>query len=122
MPARIPDHFMAMPGSYTVLGIIADKWTTPVIHALARGGKRFGELHRQLAGVSQKMLTQTLRNLEAHGLVTRTVHAVVPPRVDYALTPLGRSLNEPLTELCRWVLRHGPAVEEARKRLARKAG
>ncbi|MDX2194138.1 MAG: helix-turn-helix domain-containing protein [Gemmatimonadales bacterium] len=110
------DPFLARPGSALVLGLLADKWTIPVIHALARGTRRTGELRRGLAGVSQKVLTQTLRRLEAHGLVERTVHPEVPPRVEYALTALGRSLDEPLARICAWVERHGGALQRARGR------
>ena len=78
-----------------IVALLADKWTIPVIHALARGTKRTGELRTLLTGVSQKMLTQTLRALEAHGLVSREVFAVVPPRVEYRLTAFGESLSEP---------------------------
>lgn len=99
--------FAGIPGSQLLLGLLADKWTIPVIHALARGTRRFGELHRELGTVSQKMLTQCLRRLEQHGIVERTVYPVIPPHVDYALTPLGRSLNEPLAGLCSWVEKRG---------------
>src|SRR5690242_16257292 len=96
------DVFLQYPGSRVVIALLADKWTIPVIHALARGTMRTGELRRELTGVSQKMLTQTLRALEGHGLVQRTVHPVVPPRVEYSLTVLGESINEPLAQLCAW--------------------
>jgi DNA-binding HxlR family transcriptional regulator len=108
-----PDIFLAYPGSAVVVMLLANKWTIPAIHELARGSKRTGELKRALVGVSQKMLTQTLRTLEGHGLVERTVHAGVPPRVDYRLTDLGHSLNEPLGVLCRWTKRHGRALERS---------
>jgi len=107
----VPPPFLKFPGSALVITILADKWSIPVIHSLARGTKRMGVLRRDLAGVSQKMLTQTLRRLEKHGLVERTVFPVVPPRVDYGLTPLGEAINEPLAHLCGWRKRHGPALE-----------
>src|SRR5437867_13441470 len=88
--------FLRYPGSVLVVMLLADKWTIPVIHSLAQGTKRTGVLKQALAGVSQKMLTQTLRRLEEHGLVERTVYPVVPPRVEYRLSPLGESINEPL--------------------------
>jgi DNA-binding HxlR family transcriptional regulator len=74
-------------------------------------------------GVSQKMLTQTLRTLEAHGLVDRKVYAVVPPRVEYRLTEMGESINEPLAALCAWVERHGAALERglARRQAAKRS-
>lgn len=110
---RLPregDVFLSYPGSSIVIALLADKWTIPVIHALARGTQRTGELKKALPGVSQRMLTQTLRTLEAHGLIARKVFAVVPPRVEYSLTAMGASINEPLTELCAWVERHGAAL------------
>ncbi len=99
--------------------LLADKWTIPVIHALARGTKRTGELKKTLPGVSQKMLTQTLRALEVHGLVERRVFPVVPPRVEYSLTAMGASINEPLAGICEWVERHGGALAAARARRTR---
>lgn len=108
--------FLKFPGSAQVITILADKWSIPVIHSLARGMKRTGVLRRELAGVSQKMLTQTLRRLEKHGLIERTAFPVVPPRVEYRLTPLGESLNEPLVRLCEWMKRNGTALEQAKVR------
>lgn len=107
-----PDAFTRFRGSSQLLTLLADKWTIPVVHSLARGRKRFGELQRELEGVSQKMLTQCLRALERHGLVERTVFPVIPPRVEYALTSLGRSLNEPLAGLCRWIEENGKMLEK----------
>jgi DNA-binding HxlR family transcriptional regulator len=77
-----------------VLNVIVDKWAALIVGLLGRQTMRFTELHRQIGGISQKMLTQTLRHLERDGLVQRTVYAEAPPRVEYALTPLGRSLRE----------------------------
>jgi len=108
-----PDAFLRYPGSALVVSLLADKWTIPVIHALARGTKRTGELRRTVGRVSQKMLTQTLRALEQQGLIERTVYPVVPPRVEYRLTSLGASLNRPLRQLCEWTLENGPALERA---------
>src|SRR5688500_5038330 len=111
---RRPIHdgaFLRSRGSALVVQLLADKWTIPVIHALARSSKRTGELRRAVTGVSQKTLTQTLRALERHGLVSRKVCPVVPPRVEYRLTPLGESLNEPLARLCEWTERNGAALE-----------
>ena len=105
--------FMKFPGSALVVLILADKWTIPVIHSLARGMKRTGVLRRELAGVSQKMLTQTLRRLEKHGFIERTVFPVVPPRVEYRLTALGESINEPLAHLCEWTKQNGTALERS---------
>jgi DNA-binding HxlR family transcriptional regulator len=107
-------------GSREVLDRIADKWTALIIRVLADGTKRHNELRRAIEGVSQKMLTQTLRSLENDGLVTRKVYPVVPPMVEYSLTPLGRSLTEPLGAICRWAEKHLPELQAARAR-ARKA-
>lgn len=112
MSARKSAPFLTSPGSSIVVALLADKWTIPVIHSLARGARRTGELKRELVGVSQKMLTQTLRNLEEHGLVTRRVYPVVPPRVEYRLTKLGQSINEPLAEICKWTERHGESLKQ----------
>ena len=92
--------------SRQVLDRIADKWTALVIRVLAEGTHRFGQLQRRVGGISQKMLTQTLRDLERDGLVERTVHPVVPPHVEYRLTPLGRSLRQPLDAICAWAEAH----------------
>src|SRR2546425_11139221 len=82
--------------SRLVLDRIADKWTALVIQILARGTMRYAQLQRAIGGISQKMLTQTLRSLERDGLVRSTVHPVIPPKVEYSLTRLGRTLFEPL--------------------------
>ena len=103
--------------SRKVLDRIADKWTALIIHVLSTGTKRHGELRRQISEVSQKMLTQTLRSLEDDGLVNRKVYPVVPPHVEYALTPLGRTLLGPLKALCEWAERHMDEVHAARGRL-----
>lgn len=112
--------FNAQCPSQRLLSRIADRWTTLVIYALSDADRmRYSELHRQIGGISQKMLTQTLRRLEADGLVDRQVFPVVPPRVEYQLTPLGRSLIDPLKALCRWAEQHMPTMEANR---ARRAG
>ena len=92
--------------SRKVLERIADKWTSLVIYALAEKTLRYGELQRRIGGVSQKMLTQTLRSLEQDGLVARKIYPVVPPMVEYSLTPLGKTLIEPLTAIRQWAERH----------------
>jgi DNA-binding HxlR family transcriptional regulator len=97
-----------------ILDLIADKWTALVILALSRGTKRYSELHRTIGGVSQKMLTQTLRNLEHSGLIDRKVYPAVPPMVEYSLTPLGETLVKPLKTLCDWASSHMDEVETAR--------
>jgi DNA-binding HxlR family transcriptional regulator len=98
-----------------MLGRIADKWTLLVIDVLAEGEMRFSRLREQVGGVSQKMLTKTLRQLERDGLVTRHVYAVVPPRVDYKLTPLGDSLGQAVCGIWIWAEAHLRDVEKARQ-------
>jgi DNA-binding HxlR family transcriptional regulator len=110
-----PDVFNANCDSRQVLDLIADRWTMLVIYALSRRSRRHGELKRMIGGISQKMLTQTLRALERDGVVQRTIHDVVPRRVDYALTPLGRTLLQPLSAICRWSQNHLPRVRAARE-------
>jgi len=98
------------------LDLIADRWTMIVVKALADGLHRYGELHREIGGISQKMLTQTLRSLERDGLVLRTVYPVVPPKVEYALTPLGETLTEPLAAISTWAEGHMDEIARARRR------
>jgi DNA-binding HxlR family transcriptional regulator len=102
--------------SRLVLDRIADKWTALTIQILAGGTMRYAALQREIGGISQKMLTQTLRSLERDGLVQRTVHPVVPPKVEYSLTRLGRTLIEPLQGLCRWSEKHLGELQENRSR------
>ncbi len=97
-----------------VLDRIADKWTVLIVGALDERKKRFGELRREVGGVSQKMLTQTLRGLERDGIVTRTVYASVPPRVEYSLTDLGRTLVGILEGIRAWSERNIEQVLKAR--------
>jgi len=98
-----------------VLNRIGDKWSVMVVGMLSRGTLRFNELKRQINGISQRMLTLTLRNLERDGLVTRTVFPEIPPRVEYQLTELGRTLTDPLDTLWNWAARHGGDVRVARE-------
>ena len=97
-----------------ILDRIADKWSLLVISVLADGVRRFGELRREIDGISQRMLTLTLRQLEREGLVTRTVFPVVPPRVDYELTSLGSTLLCTIQTLVAWAREHGNEIVEAR--------
>ncbi|TML05347.1 MAG: helix-turn-helix transcriptional regulator [Actinobacteria bacterium] len=99
-----------------VLDRIADRWTALVVGRLEEGTQRFSELQREIGGVSSKMLSQTLRSLERDGLVERTVHPVVPPHVEYRLTPLGETLTEPLAAVREWAEAHIEAVEAAQER------
>ena len=100
----------------TLLSRIGDKWTVLVVSTLASGSKRFNELRREIPSVSQRMLTLTLRNLERDGLVSRTVTPSIPPRVDYELTDLGRSLVAPLHALELWALEHVEDIHTAHTR------
>jgi DNA-binding HxlR family transcriptional regulator len=97
-----------------VLGRIGDKWAIFVVDRLGEGPRRFSELHRGIEGITGRMLTVTLRGLERDGIVTRTVHASVPPRVDYELTTLGRTLLETIGQLVSWADEHLGEIEEAR--------
>jgi len=99
-----------------VLARVGDKWSVLVVTQLGGGPKRFNELRRTIGGISQRMLTLTLRGLERDGLVTRTVFPTVPPRVDYALTSLGRDLLQPVSELGAWAIRNQSKIEKARSR------
>jgi DNA-binding HxlR family transcriptional regulator len=99
-----------------LLNRVGDKWCALVIALLGERSHRFSELKRAIEGISQRMLTLQLRQLERDGLVSRTVHATVPPRVDYALTPLGESVLEPVTAFVTWANDHGADVAEARHR------
>lgn len=100
----------------SVLSRIGDKWTVLIIMTLRGGPRRFNELKKLVGGVSQRMLTITLRGLERDGLVTRTVFPTIPPRVDYELTDLGRSLQEPVIALGNWAFAHQAEIEGARRR------
>jgi DNA-binding HxlR family transcriptional regulator len=102
-----------------VLSRVGDKWTVLVVSTLGDGPMRFNEIRRALGSISQRMLTLTLRGLERDGLVTRTVFPTIPPRVDYALTKLGRSLLAPVSELGSWARRNRPAILTARARFDR---
>src|SRR6476469_298846 len=104
-----------------VLARVGDKWTILVVGELGHGPKRFNEIRRALGSISQRMLTLTLRGLERDGLVTRTVFPTIPPRVDYELTKLGRSLLDPVSELGSWARKNRPAIENARHRFDAKA-
>lgn len=107
--------------SRLVLERIADKWTALIIQILSKGTMRYSALQQSIGGISQKMLTQTLRSLERDGLVQRKVYPVVPPRVEYSLTRLGRTLIEPLRALCRWSEKHLPELQANRARAKAKA-
>ncbi|MFF8955407.1 winged helix-turn-helix transcriptional regulator [Streptomyces sp. NPDC014894] len=101
---------------HEILGVIGDKWTLIVLGQLRDGSLRFGELRRAAEGISQRMLTLTLRRLERDGLLVRTVHASVPPRVEYALTEAGTALLAPAAALGRWASAHRTRIHDSRSR------
>ena len=104
-----------------IIGKVADKWTMLILEVLEeRGTLRFTELGRLVGGISQKMLTKTVRQMECDGLVSRTVHPVIPPRVDYALTDLGRSLGAAFCGVWIWADTHRGAIERSRAAFARR--
>src|ERR1700752_528686 len=101
---------------------IGDKWTVLVVGELGDGPRRFNEIRRALGSISQRMLTLTLRSLERDGLVTRTVFPTIPPKVEYELTALGRSLLVPVSGIGLWARQHQGAIEDARRRFDAAAG
>jgi DNA-binding HxlR family transcriptional regulator len=109
------DPFVRECPSRAVLDLLANKWTTLVLCALSDGELRFGQLRRRVAGVTQKMLTQTLRALERDGLVTRTVYPTTPPSVGYALTDLGRSAADLHDAIIAWAQEHAAEILAARE-------
>jgi DNA-binding HxlR family transcriptional regulator len=113
----------AQPGNHEgciavreVLKLVGDKWSVLVVAILGKGPLRFSELRRTIEGISQRMLTLTLRGLERDGLVTRTVTPTIPPRVDYELTKLGLTLLEPVSALAKWAERNRATIQGARDR------
>jgi DNA-binding HxlR family transcriptional regulator len=116
---NVPEDTCAAATCQTVTEVLArvgDKWTMQVVMTLGDGPVRFNALRRAVDGISQRMLTRTLRGLERDGLISRTVTPSVPPRVDYALTPLGRSLVEPVTALGEWAVTNRERIASARER------
>lgn len=123
--ARVPDPFEAhLPGNCqavsAVLSRVGDKWSVLIVVLLGSRPRRFNELKRVIGGISQRMLTRTLRGLERDGLVTRTMFATIPPRVDYALTPLGRSLWTPVRALGVWAQANQAEIAKARESYDRR--
>ena len=104
----------------SVLARVGDKWSVFVIMMLGSGPLRFNELKRMIGGISQRMLTLTLRGLERDGLITRTVFPTIPPRVDYELTDLGRGLQQPVKALGQWAMDHLAKIEAARTRFDKR--
>lgn len=113
-PAPVYDAFVAECPTRALLDRLSDKWVSLVLVALAPGPMRYRQLHRRIDGVSQKMLTQTLRSMARDGLLTRTVTPTVPLRTDYELTPLGRSLLPVMAAIKAWAETNIEAVERAR--------
>ena len=107
-------------GVASILARVGDKWSVFVIMLLGDGPRRFNEIKRMVGGISQRMLTLTLRGLERDGLVTRTVFPTIPPRVDYELTDLGRGLWRPVEALGKWAHDHQTEIEDARARFDRR--
>jgi DNA-binding HxlR family transcriptional regulator len=99
-----------------VLDLVADKWSLYVVAKLGDGEQRFSELKRSIGGISQRMLTVTLRGLERDGLVTRTIYSAMPPNIAYRLTPMGATLVDATTPLLRWALEHLSSIDAARGR------
>jgi DNA-binding HxlR family transcriptional regulator len=102
------------------LARIGDKWTVMVVGSLSNGPMRYNQIARLIEGISQRMLTLTLKGLEQDGLVSRTMYPTIPPRVDYELTDLGRSLIVPLRSLHSWAVEHRPAMLAAREAFAKR--
>jgi DNA-binding HxlR family transcriptional regulator len=119
LPPR-PDLDHDCRGVASVLARIGDKWSVFVIMLLGDGPRRFNELKRMVGGISQRMLTLTLRGLERDGLVTRTIFPTIPPRVDYELTDLGRGLSRPVQALGQWAKDHQAEIEAARAKFDRR--
>ena len=106
----------ACPAVREVLHRVGDKWSVQIVALLGDGPMRFSELRRAIEGISQRMLTLTLRGLERDGLVTRTVFPEIPPRVDYELTRLGKTLLEPISALAEWAEEYRTSIQDAREK------
>lgn len=120
---RVPTE--KCPAVRDVLNRVGDKWSVLVVSLLDEGPMRFSELRRSIEGISQRMLTLTLRGLERDGLLKRTVYPTVPPRVEYELTKLGRTLLEPILALSAWADTHRLEIQQAREvydKASRRAG
>jgi DNA-binding HxlR family transcriptional regulator len=116
LPTPVPsEEYDACPVT-DVLRRVGDRWTLLILVLLGRRPHRFNELHRSVEGISQRMLTRTLRALERDGLAARTVYPTIPPSVEYDLTPLGRTLLNPLSALADWAVDHGEEIAIARDR------
>jgi DNA-binding HxlR family transcriptional regulator len=114
MDPQIPDHDAGCR-SRQVLERVGDKWSLYVVHLLGAGTLRFSELRKAIDGITPRMLTVTLRSLERDGMVTRTVYPVVPPKVEYNLTPIGQSLLVAVSPIIEWAITHLAEIEQARE-------
>lgn len=103
----------------TILSLVGDKWTVLIVMVLRERARRFNDLKRTIGGISQQMLTRTLKALERDGMVSRTVRPTVPPQVEYALTPLGLAMSEPVIRLGEWAQEHMDEIEANRARFDR---
>ena len=110
-----PNVLNEMCPSRQTLEIIADKWATLVLVSIARGINRHNRMLREIGGISKKMLAQTLRKLEQNGIINRKVYPVIPPMVEYTLTPIGKELMEPISMLGAWAEKNAEAVQKARE-------
>ena len=120
-PRNIKSHDpTACPAVRDVLNRVGDKWSVQIVALLGDGALRFGELRRAIEGISQRMLTLTLRGLERDGLVTRTMFPEIPPRVDYELTRLGKTLLDPIQALAEWAAQHRTSIQDARSKFDTK--
>jgi DNA-binding HxlR family transcriptional regulator len=116
LPRPVPADELAACPVGKVFRRLGDKWSMLLVILLGGRPHRYNELHRSIEGISQRMLTHTLRGLETDGLVRREVHPTVPPSVEYSLTPLGRTLLEPLSTLADWAVHHEAEIDAARSR------
>lgn len=112
---RLPEHHEDCRAVASVLALVGGKWSVMIIVTLGDGPLRFNQIKQVISGISQRMLTLTLRGLEREGLVTRTQFPTIPPRVDYGLTPLGRSLWQDVKPLCVWAHAHMNEMKRARE-------
>jgi DNA-binding HxlR family transcriptional regulator len=103
-------------GVSDVLSRVGDKWTVQIVVVLYKQPRRFNDIKRQVVGISQQMLTRTLKALERDGMVKRTVRDTTPPQVEYSLTPMGLSLSEPVRQLAAWAIDHRMSVRDSRHR------
>ncbi|MFY1704962.1 MULTISPECIES: winged helix-turn-helix transcriptional regulator [Micromonospora] len=115
-PTAAAEVAQAHQAAREVFDVVGTKWALSVIEALGADTRRYGELHRQVTGISHRLLTATLRQLEQHGVVERTLHPTVPPRTEYRLTPAGQELQHTINGFCRWSRRHLDEILAARRR------